>query len=312
MKVLIELPSWLGDSAMATPAIENLVHYYNNVEVTLIGSATSIQLLRHHPKVIEVFILEKNFSNFYKTIKHLGDFNLFVSFRGSWRSKIMKFWISSKKKYQFNKNKYIDGHQVEKYNQFINTILNISTRPAKLTLYSEAKAITKNSNIKILGINPGASYGSAKRWYPEKFAEVAKEFSSNYDIVILGGSGEKVIASDIEKKLINEGVTNFQNLANKTTIDELVNQINNLDLLITGDSGPMHLAAAFQIPTIAIFGPTKDNETSQWLNEKSLIVKKHLECQPCMRRSCPLGHHNCMKLVESSEVIEAVKALELN
>ncbi len=310
MKILIELPSWLGDSAMATPAIENLVNYYKNVEVTLIGSATSIQLLRHHPKVTKSFVLEKNFSNFYKTTKHLGNFNLFISFRGSWRSKILKFLISSEKKHQFNKKIYTDGHQVEKYNQFINTILNIGTRPAKLTLYSRAK--TKNSNIKVLGINPGASYGSAKRWYPEKFAEVARELSINYDIVILGGDGEKEIATDIEKSLIIEGVTNFQNLANKTTIDELVSQINNLDLLITGDSGPMHLAAAFQIPTVAIFGPTKDNETAQWLNEKSLVVKKNLECQPCMRRSCPLGHHNCMKLVESSEVIEAIKALKLN
>jgi heptosyltransferase-2 len=69
----------------------------------------------------------------------------------------------------------------------------------------------------------------------------------------------------------------------------------------------MHLAAAFQIPTVAIFGPTKDNETSQWMNEKSMIVKKNLECQPCMKRTCPLKHHNCMKMVVASDVLRAVK-----
>ena len=161
-------------------------------------------------------------------------------------------------------------------------------------------------NLK-LGINPGASYGSAKRWYPEEFAQVAAELSEKYDIVIFGGLGEVDIANDIEKSLIEKGVTNYQNLAGKTTIPELINQISRLDLFITGDSGPMHIAATFQIPTVAIFGPTNHDETSQWMNEKSMIVKKNLECQPCMKRTCPLKHHNCMKMVVASDVLRAVK-----
>jgi heptosyltransferase-2 len=70
----------------------------------------------------------------------------------------------------------------------------------------------------------------------------------------------------------------------------------------------MHVAAAFQIPTVAIFGPTKDNEISQWMNEKSAIVKKNLECQPCMKRTCPLRHHNCMKLINAVDVLRSVKS----
>ena len=81
------------------------------------------------------------------------------------------------------------------------------------------------------------------------------------------------------------------------------------DLLITGDSGPMHIAAAFNVPTISIFGPTKNDETSQWMNEKNIIVKKNLDCQPCMKRTCPLKHHNCMKLIEATEVLEAVNRI---
>ena len=126
---------------------------------------------------------------------------------------------------------------------------------------------------------------------------------------MLGISGTATIAKDIEKSLIEKGVTNYQNLVGKTTIVELINQISSLDLFITGDSGPMHLAATFQVPTVAIFGPTRDDDTSQWMNEKSVIVKKTLDCQPCMQRTCPLQHHNCMKLIKASDVFDAAKSL---
>ena len=69
----------------------------------------------------------------------------------------------------------------------------------------------------------------------------------------------------------------------------------------------MHLAAAFNIPTVSIFGPTNDYETSQWMNNKSVVIKKNLDCQPCMRRTCPLKHHNCMKLIEASEVLSGAE-----
>jgi heptosyltransferase-2 len=104
-------------------------------------------------------------------------------------------------------------------------------------------------------------------------------------------------------------VTNYKNLAGNTTITELINKIASLDLFITGDSGPMHVAAAFQVPTVAIFGPTEDQETSQWMNKYSAIVKKNLNCQPCMKRTCPLQHHNCMKLIKAAEVLSVTKSL---
>ncbi|MDA7437926.1 lipopolysaccharide heptosyltransferase II [Candidatus Pseudothioglobus singularis] len=307
MKILIELPTWLGDTVMATPAIENLVNHFKNVEITLLGSLVSIAVLKNHPKVLKTYVLEKKYIYLYKTLKNFDEFDVFFSFRSSLRSKFIKFYISSKSKYQFDNKKYINDHQVEKYNNFINDSLNINSFASKLILNAKDKNTDRKN--KLLGINPGATYGNSKRWYPRKFADVAMDLSNVYDIIIFGGPEEKDIAADIERHLIENGVKNYQNLAAKTSITELIKKIANLDLFVTGDSGPMHLAAAFQVPTVTIFGPTNDKETSQWMNEKSMVVKKNLGCQPCMKRSCPLKHHNCMKQVQASDVLEAVKRL---
>ena len=300
MKLLIEIPSWLGDAVMATPAINNIANYYNEPEIILIGSFVSIETLKNNPKVTETHILEKKYMNLYKLANKLGEFDVYFSFRSSFRAKLFKFLISSKNKYQFNKYKYRNLHQVEKYNDFVNDSLNIDFPAGQLRIHT--KHSKKNKSKKILGINPGSSYGTARCWYPEEFAKVATALSSKYDILIFGGTGEKDIAADIEKFLIAKGITNYKNLAGNT-IQELINRISILDLFITGDSGPMHLAASFQIPTVAIFGPTNDNETSQWMNDNSVVVKKNLDCQPCMKRTCPLKHHNCMKLIKAQEVL---------
>ena len=311
MKVLIELPTWLGDCVMATPAIENIVNFYNDVQITFVGSFVSIEAMKNHPKVVKTVVLNKKYGVLYKTVKDLDSFDAFFSFRSSFRTKFLKFLISSQNKYQFDKNKYINCHQVKKYNDFVNNSLNINTNPEELKLYTKNQS-SNTSQKSILGINPGASYGSAKRWYPQEFAKVASELSSQYDVIIFGGPGEKDIAMDIEKSLIEKGVDNYQNLAGETTIPDLINHISKLDLFITGDSGPMHVAAAFQVPTVAIFGPTKDDETSQWMNEKSIIVKKNLDCQPCMKRTCPLGHHDCMNLIKAVDVLQSIKNLSSN
>ena len=304
IKILIELPTWLGDAIMASPAIENLISYCNDPVVTLIGSDVAVSALKNNPRVFKIIVLDKKFSNLYKQ-KTLGEFDLFVSFRGSIRSKLLLSFVSAKNKFQYDKRKYKKTHQVEKYNSFINECLGKNDFAGELKLFNTIN-INNNKN-KILGINPGASYGSAKRWDAKEFAKVACDLSSQYDIVILGGPAEKDIAADIEKYLIEKNINNYQNLASKTTISELIDKISQLDLFITGDSGPMHVAAAFKVSTVAIFGPTNDSETSQWLNEKSVIVKKNLECQPCMKRTCPLKHQNCMKLIKASDVLEAVK-----
>ena len=265
----------------------------------------SIESLKNHPKVIKTYVLEKNYKNLYKTLKNLEGYDIFFSFRSSLRAKFTKFFISADRKYQFDKKKYINLHQVEKYNNFVNENLKINSSPDKLILHNQNNP--KVYKTKLLGINPGASYGSSKRWHPKKFASVAANLSNSYDIIIFGGAKEKNIAAEIENYLIESGVENYENLAGKTSILSLISKLGILDLFITGDSGPMHLASALQVPTVTIFGPTNEKETSQWKNEKSFVLKKNLACQPCLRRTCPLKHNNCMKLIEPSDVLKAIK-----
>ncbi len=309
MRIIVEIPTWIGDSVMVTPALENLINNFSNSELTIIGSQESIQLFALHPRVNHSYVLNKEYKSLYKFAKKIGHFDVFISFRSSFRSKIFSKFISSGKKYQFKSRLYPSRHQVQKYNDFINECLNINFDAGPLKIYSAFDDAVNKNTKPLLGINPGASYGDAKRWYPDAFADVICELHEHYDTLIFGGPNEVDIAADIEKNLIFNRISNYKNLAGKTSIAELIEKISKLDLFITGDSGPMHIAASFNISTISIFGPTNDKETSQWMNRNGVILKKNLKCQPCMKRTCPLKHHNCMSLLESQEVLLAVKSL---
>ncbi len=308
MRILIELPTWMGDTLMAIPAINNILKFHYNSRVTVIGSPISIEILKQHSQIENFIILNKKYFSLLEVSKKIGKFDIFFSLRGAFRSRIFKLLIASDEKYQYNKNKYKKNHQVEKYNHFINDCLKSNLSPGAISFNSNFKPPLRYKR-KIIGINPGASYGSAKRWYPEKFAEVAIKLSPHYDILIFGGLDEQDIASDIEQVFLKNGVLNYQNLAGKTSIPDLIDYISNLALFITGDSGPMHIAASLEIPTVSIFGPTNDNETSQWMNNKNIIIKKSLDCQPCMKRTCPLVHHNCMKMINSKDVLDAIEII---
>ena len=304
IKVLIELPTWLGDCVMSTPAIENLINYFIDIEITVIGPSSSIELLKKNPKVIKCVTIDSKNKILIRPFTELGFFDFYFTFRGSFRAMIIKLLINAENKYQFNKSKFKNRHQVEKYVDFINDSLGIKYKAGNLICHIDKPE--KKHDKRILGLNPGASYGSAKRWYSQKFAKIAIELSSSFDILIFGGNSELEFANSIENYLIENKIHNFINLAGKTSISELAKHISNLDIFITGDSGPMHIAASFKIPTVALFGPTNPVETSQWKNPYSIILKKNLDCQPCMKRNCPLNHHNCMKLIEADQVIDSI------
>ncbi|QKF82552.1 lipopolysaccharide heptosyltransferase II [Halarcobacter ebronensis] len=306
--IFIEIPTWLGDAIMATPAIENIIKTYPKAKITLLGSYVSTKAFEGFPNIQRVIIDEtkksgNRYLNLIKQARSIGKVDLAISFRRSFSSKFMMLFVKAKKKFNYRRLTKKEIHLVLRYNDFVNKVLNLNNSAGGLKLYFEPFSYTKPT----LGINPGATYGSAKRWYPGEFAKVATKLSKDYDIVIFGGPGEVEIAKDIENILIENGVKNYQNLAGKTSIKELIEKIAGLSLFITNDSGPMHVAAAYQVKTVAIFGPTKFTETNQWNNKNGIIVTKNLDCAPCMKRKCPLGHHNCMKLITASDVLEAIE-----
>lgn len=306
-KIFIEIPTWLGDAIMTTPAIENLIKHYPEAKIIMLGSYVSTQALQKIPNVSKVIIDEtkksgNRFINLYKLAKSIDEVDLAISFRRSFSSRFMMKFIKAKQKFSYKRFTKEEIHQAIRYNDFVNRSLGTQYQTGDLKLYFTPYAYSN----KTFGINPGATYGSAKRWYPQEFAKVAIQMSQSHDIVIFGGPGETDIANDIEAILKDNNITNYTNLAGKTTIPELIEKIAGLDLFVTNDSGPMHVAAAFQVPTITIFGPTKFTETNQWNNPFGKIITKNLECAPCMKRVCPLGHHDCMKLIKAEDVLRVI------
>ena len=325
MKILIILPNWLGDAIMATPAIELLASNYPNAKFTFVGSYVSIEAIKHHPLCEKAIVDETKKASSrllatYKLAQELGEFHMAVTFRNQLYSSLLLrftktvicisrnswhsiFLLSHTPKISTNQHLALQYAELA----MIDSNAYISDNTPPLCLYIKDKEFEKPK----LGINAGATYGSAKRWYPEKFAEVAAAFSDDYDIIVFGGPGEVEMAKEIEENLISRGVSNYTNLAGKTDIEELCANIAGCSLFVTNDSGPMHVAAAYQVPTVAIFGPTKHKETSQWMNEKSKIVRHEMDCSPCMKRECPLKHHECMTTITAEEVIQAVKELDI-
>jgi len=306
-RAFIELPTWLGDAVMASCAIENLVRANPNVKITFFGAFAATKLYENHPNCEKIVIDESKKAKFRllnlaSSMRNLGEFDVAISFRGSFASKFGLKFLKSKRKFSFDK-KIAAHHQAQKYAKFACQALKIEQNFDDLRLNFEPKKFEN----KTLGLNPGANYGSAKRWYPEYFAEVAIEFKDEFEILIFGGQNESEICGKIAEILAQNGVK-FTNLCGKTSVKELCENIAGLNLFITNDSGPMHIAAAYKVPTIALFGPTKFDETSPYKNQNAKILHLNLECMPCMKRVCPLGHHACMKNLTPKMAIDAVKS----
>lgn len=156
-----------------------------------------------------------------------------------------------------------------------------------------------------IGLNPGASYGGAKRWLPERYATVgdAVHEATGARIAIVGGEEGRSLAEKVAALMRAPATV----LAGRTSLPELAGVLSHLRLLVTNDSGPMHLAAALGVPLVAVFGPTDWRETAPW-GTRTRIVREPVECAPCGLRECPIDHR-CMTGVRASRVVDA--ALEL-
>jgi heptosyltransferase-2 len=156
-----------------------------------------------------------------------------------------------------------------------------------------------------IGVNPGAAYGSAKRWVPERYAAVADRLARELGgrVAVLGGPAERPLAEAIAAQLRAPSRV----LAGETRLGELIGVLSGLKLLLTNDSGPMHLAAALGVPLVAIFGPTDWSETAP-LGRRQRLVREPVDCSPCKLRECPIDHR-CMRRVSVERVADEALGL---
>lgn len=320
------MPTWLGDAIMASVAIRHIIEHFTQkdakVHFIMYGSFVSCELFKECENV-SVFIEDKKrrFSRFYKFAKTWGKIDYAFSFRGAFSAKILLFMTRASYKFCFDKRQNKNVHQVLKYLSFIETVLKEKTQSTALFLplpafknlrENEQKVLCENfaldTSKKLLGINAGAKYGSAKRWDETYFAKVALHFANTHQILIFGVTSESQICKNISQILKQNGV-NALNLCAKTSIKQLCELISMLDLFISNDSGAMHIAAVYQTHTIALFGPTKFSQTSPWGNKNARLVHLNLPCMPCMKRTCPLKHHKCMQDLKPEIVIKEAENL---
>jgi len=157
----------------------------------------------------------------------------------------------------------------------------------------------------LIGLAPGATYGPAKRWFPERFAAVGDRMVENLSAqVILFGSSKDRESTDLVQQHANH---RFINLAGKTNLKEAIAVISRCSLFISNDSGLMHVAGALNIPTVAIFGSTNPVTTSP-VGDRSLVIYKGASCSPCLKKTCPTDF-KCMDMIGVEEVYEIAKGL---
>jgi heptosyltransferase-2 len=155
----------------------------------------------------------------------------------------------------------------------------------------------------IVGINPGAFYGEAKRWLPDRYAGVADALVDRFEarIVLFGSSSDLPIVEEVAAHMKHPSLV----LAGRTTLGQLIALLKECRLLITNDSGPMHLAAALDVPQLALFGSTSEIATGP-LSRHATVIKHPVECNPCFLRKCPTDFR-CMKGISVQRVLEAAQ-----
>lgn len=327
------MPNWVGDLIMATAVLTDLRKAFPNSEITAMCKKPLGELLQHDPDVNELFAFERRKNEFsrrqsYRDIVQKikeGKYDLGIllpnSFSSAWW-----FWkgsVSNRVGYSYkprqiflNKpvsvSKITGLHQVDAYKQLL-TSIGISPSKAKPRLFLTGEEKEKAQQFlrtmgyepgkKLIGINPGAAYGSAKCWPPDRFNKLAQKLTEEEDcyIAFFGDLSQKELLSKICSGL-SEKVMNF---VGATNLRELMALISLCDLFITNDSGPMHIASALNVPLIALFGSTDHTLTGPYFNERATIVNKQVSCSPCFKRSCPIDFR-CMKEITVEEICQIV------
>ena len=330
------MPNWIGDLVMATPILADLKKKFPLAHITALSSIPGSDLLQNNPYVDTICSFHKpsnlkrrtlNREIIEKLKKEKYDIGILLthSFSSAWwffkggvkkrigyRGNFRSFLLTHPLSFPLGKETH---HLVTTYKYLLSAldIAPSTTSPAIFTTdqeIQETRSFLQNLGIGrediVVGINPGAAYGSAKCWLPERFQEVTEALITQKNIKILY-FGNQSTSSLVESICTSFPKDRVLNLSGKTTIRQLACLIHVCHLLLTNDSGPMHMAAALNTPLIALFGSTNDTVTGPFLYQGK-VIHKHVFCSPCYQRKCPLDFR-CMKQISSAEVLEEIKAI---
>lgn len=331
MKLLIIQTAFLGDVVLTIPLIQAAKKYLK-AQVSVVCIPSTADILAGHPDIDEIIVYDKKGKNkgifsLLKLAKILKDrnFDAVLVAHPSFKSGFLAYLSGIKKRIGFDNSAgrfFFTGtvffnktkHQLERYLDLLLYFdIAVSEERTRIYIDEESKKyaqILLGAKGEFFGINPGSVWAT-KRWLPEKYAQLADRIAERLGgkIVIFGGKEDVAAADSVEKNMKGKAV----NLAGKTTLKQLAALIKQCKVFITNDSGPMHIAAAFDISTVAIFGPTvKELGFSPYAAE-AIVVEKNISCRPCGKhgpRKCPVKNFRCMNDVSVDDVFNAVVRLQ--
>ena len=312
-RILIRSSNWLGDAVMSIPAVRAIKNGRPDARVSIAVPERLAALWKIVPEVDEIIALpSKSVVAAARLFRRRPPFDVAILFPNSLRSALEVFlagiprrvgWRGHWRRWLVNQSPRESipvgiVHQTYKYLELAST-LGAVVAPE----FAPANSITDRREQFKFGLCPGAEYGPAKQW--PRFAEVAQEIAGRFPVqwILFGTAGDGPSGDKVAEVLGDRCV----NRIGQTTLAQLINELRECDLLLTNDTGTMHLADLLRVPTVSIFGSTEPQRTGP-LGQGHRIFRHHVECSPCFLRECPLDFR-CMAAVTSAEVIAGIEQM---
>jgi len=338
--ILVVGPSWVGDMVMSNSLYKELKTVFPGCKITVLGPPWCLPLLDRMQEVDEAINLPFKHGDFSpgrrwafgKTLR-AKNFTRAIVLPNSWKSSLIPLaagipirtgWRGELRYGLLNDCRSLDKKKfptmVSRFNALAYSSSQTSTtrEPAPSLTCSESqkqKALEsfKLSEVEYIALCPGAEFGQAKRWPPAHYAKLCQLLmNNNHHIVLLGSPKDGQTAEEILDHLEPSEATQLINLTGKTSLTEVIDLLAGSRAVVTNDSGLMHIAAAFDRPLVALYGPTSPIFTPP-LSPSAHLMKQNLSCQPCHQRQCPLKapneQHACMKNISPQSVFDLLKTL---
>jgi heptosyltransferase-2 len=329
-KILVRGVNWVGDAVMTTPALRAIRKAHPGTHISLLVRPGIAPLFEQNPDIDEIILYSDRFRGVFGRLRlawHLRKkrFTKAILLQNAFDAALVVFLAGIPQRIGYDRDgrkllltKAVQHRDLDRRVHHVNYYLNLLKEAGIEASYSEpnlrltieekmsARRILSEMPGPILGINPGAAFGSAKRWLPERFAEVASWFVKETlgSVVIFGGENDASTAERIFRQI----PMNKMSLAGRTSMRELMAYISECDVFLTNDSGPMHIASAAGTPLVAIFGSTSPELTGP-SGASQAVLKADMDCSPCFGRNCGKDYIRCMYAVSTEEVYDNVRKL---